>query len=104
MLVDIAHCIRREIRQNDVVARWGGEEFLLLLPQTGMAGGITALEKVRRAIGDLPIESDGNSFNVTVTIGGAVYSGDCEMRDLLKTADRHLYAGKLSGKNRVVFE
>lgn len=103
VMIDIGHCIKDEIRENDIVARWGGDEFLLFLPQTGLAGGITALEKVRLAIAGLPFNIEGSLFNVTVTIGGAVYNGNDEMKNLIKTADKHLYAGKLAGKNRVVF-
>lgn len=90
------------IRHNDIVARWGGEEFLFLLTNTDLHGGVLALEKVRQAIENTTITCNGLNFTVTLTIGLAEYKDNWGIRDLLRLADECMYKGKKSGKNCVV--
>ncbi len=93
-------------RPADMVARFGGEEFAVLLPQTDQAGAAHMAETLRRAIAGLAILHHGSAFGiVTVSIGGAAYdhlqSGDSDRLPLLTAADQALYQAKRSGRNCV---
>lgn len=90
------------IRHNDIVVRWGGEEFLFLLTNTDLHGGVLAMEKVRQAIENTTISCNGLNIKVTLTIGLAEYKDNWEIRDLLRLADECMYKGKKSGKNCLV--
>ncbi len=95
VLKRIASILRRALRAQDTVARWGGEEFLCILPQTDDAGAVVAAEKARAAV-----EADANG--ITITLGISVYASGRGIGDLLKDADVALYKGKEYGRNRVV--
>ena len=103
VLVEAAALLRSGLRAQDGLARWGGEEFLFLLPDTDARGAGILAEKLRAAIADLVIESDGQRVPVTMTLGVAVYSGG-SIDDCMRRADEALYAGKSRGKNRVVLD
>jgi diguanylate cyclase (GGDEF)-like protein len=102
VLVEVARRLASATREIDVVARYGGEEFVLLLPETDLAGTMVLAEKVRRAVGDTPIEYAGLSRTVTVSLGVAAYphSGG-NVRSLLKAAAAALHRAKRSGRNRI---
>jgi diguanylate cyclase (GGDEF)-like protein len=89
------------LRGIDVFGRFGGEEFLLILPGTLLEGARAAAERVRRAIEAARFPGLGER-PVTVTIGVAEYARREDIAALLARADRALYAGKASGRNRVV--
>lgn len=98
----IAQNIKSVLRKEDVVARWGGEEFIFLLPQTSLAQSLIAMEKVRNAISRLNMFHQKYNYSLTVTIGVSTYNGRQKLKDLFKRADSNLYAGKQSGKNKAV--
>jgi diguanylate cyclase (GGDEF)-like protein len=83
-------------------ARWGGEEFVCLLPGTDEWGAILAAEKLRSAIEQLSIESAGRAIPVTASVGvSSVDSDDRVLDDALLRADRALYRAKNDGRNCV---
>ena len=90
------------LRGQDVVCRWGGEEFVVVLPATGAAGARVVAEKLRSAIAANPVEVDGQRIEITMTIGGMVdpHAGDA-VHDVVDRADAALYRGKREGRNRV---
>ena len=88
-------------RSVDVFGRFGGEEFLLILPGTGLQGAQVAAERVRAAVEGAEFPGMPSGQRVTVTIGVAEAKGE-EPAALLARADRALYAGKSAGRNRVV--
>jgi diguanylate cyclase (GGDEF)-like protein len=90
-------------RSIDTLARTGGEEFVLLLPQTDAVGARVVAERLRSAIGDLPFDLGGTLQRVTVS-AGLVVAGqrDADVTQLLQRADKALYLAKADGRDRVV--
>lgn len=101
VLVEVATRLQDCLRLEDDVARWGGEEFLVLLPATDARGAATTAERLRCHVSTSPIPLDGGvTVPVTISIGCA--SGGSEHAEqLLRRADRALYAAKGDGRNRV---
>lgn len=99
----ISRLCRAHIREVDIVGRMGGEEFAILLPQTGFPAALDIAERLRAAIAQttLPL-ADGQMLRFTVSIGGYTFTGrQLAVDELLKAADRALYAAKRHGRNRV---
>lgn len=104
VLVMAAKVLERTFRRTDVVARWGGEEFAVLLVGTGKAAAGPVTEKAREAIKTAPWRDVADGLEVTVSAGIAAFSeleGAAQALDLLKLADRRLYEAKRSGRDRV---
>ena len=102
VLQQVSLLMKESLRQQDVVARWGGEEFLVMLPETDMEGGVQALEKLRETLANTVYEYKSHTFSVTMTFGVTLYDGRCDVDTCIKHADEVLYAGKRGGRNRVV--
>ncbi len=100
VLIEISQRLRSVMRTEDLLGRWGGEEFLLLLPHTRADQAEVLAERLRSAVSASPIQTTAGSLSVSISIGGAAAEekGD---HDLLLLADRELYAAKGSGRNRV---
>jgi len=97
VLQRVARCLREGLRRGDVVARWGGEEFCVLLPQTEPAAALALAERLARTIAAL------GSPQVTVSIGLAQARALLEsFEDVIRRADAALYQAKQAGRNRVV--
>ncbi|TFG84566.1 MAG: diguanylate cyclase [Spirochaetales bacterium] len=102
VLIEVAHCIRDELRAIDICGRYGGEEFVVILPETGSEMTLQVAERIRLKIEGLDLASGNRQLKVTVSIGVAVMDGDCHsLEALLQRSDRALYAAKESGRNRV---
>ncbi len=94
-------CLASRIRTADVLARFGGEEFAVLMPGADLAAASVRAEVVRAAVADLAVEvAPGTVIQVTASIGVAEYRGSLD--DALQRADAALYLAKDSGRNRVV--
>jgi diguanylate cyclase (GGDEF)-like protein/PAS domain S-box-containing protein len=101
VLQHLASRLLRGLRNVDAVGRYGGEEFMVLLPETGLDGAIVAAQKILRSIGETPIKTDGLSLPLTVSIGAAaVREDDASLDVLIQRADRALYVAKRGGKNQ----
>lgn len=99
----VAAVLKATVRPYDVVYRYGGEEFLLCLPGTNAENGALVLERIRAAIAALDLTDDrGTPIPVTATFGIAEINADLSVDDAIELADRALYDGKLSGRNKVV--
>lgn len=95
----IADVLKKTVRDVDVVARFGGEEFVVLLPETDVQAGVIAAERLRAAIEERPVEGVGV---VTASIGVSTYPNDSQDREhLAELADQALYLAKHRGRNRV---
>jgi diguanylate cyclase (GGDEF)-like protein len=101
VLRELALLLRSSLRAQDSIARWGGEEFLMILPQTGTDGARTVAEKVRQAVAERIHQCGDASFSVTVTIGIAIYDHDASLEQVIRDADESLYRGKDCGRNQV---
>lgn len=102
VLVATGRQLEKTLRAQDIVARWGGEEFIALLPETEAAGAQHAAEKIRMEIAARWHNSKDVSTAVTATLGIAVFDGYGAIEECIKRADKALYVGKESGRNRVV--
>lgn len=103
VLVAIARCLQGHLRPYDVVYRYGGEEFLVCLPNTGAAVGLEVVERLRRAVADLPHAPDGKErIAVTVSAGLAEMGQGLGIEAAIDRADKALYAAKAAGRNRTV--
>ena len=109
VLVDVSKRLRASIRDVDLLARCGGEEFLIAMPDTDHDAALIMAERLRRVVGETPVYSGAVSAQIPVTmsIGVAVApTGGCEpgqTQALLQSADRALYASKAEGRNLVTF-
>jgi diguanylate cyclase (GGDEF)-like protein len=102
VLVAVADRMRGAVRAQDQVARWGGEEFVLLLPETDLDGARDVAEKVRHAIADTPIAHGDDRISIRITAGVCAFKPDESLDRVLGRADRALLEGKRAGKDRVV--
>ena len=89
------------IRASDVLARWGGEEFVLLLADTGLPAARAAAERLREGVAASQVPVGGRELGVTVSIGLTEYRPGESMSQLLERADLLLYEAKAQGRNRV---
>jgi diguanylate cyclase (GGDEF)-like protein len=103
LLRQVASAVQAELRATDVPARYGGDEFIVLLPETPAKGALDVAERIRSAIGSRPLAVDGQRIEASVSIGVACYPEDGRTLDALAArADRALYLAKQEGRNRVV--
>jgi two-component system cell cycle response regulator len=105
VLREFATRIRKSIRGIDLACRYGGEEFVVVMPETDMAVGTIVAERLRRRIASEPfsIQQGGGSIEVTISIGIATLdTADDNATSVLKRADQALYRAKRDGRNRVV--
>jgi diguanylate cyclase (GGDEF)-like protein len=102
--VGVASALRGVLRAQDSIARWGGEEFLFLLPDTDLHGAGVVAEKLRVALEGARITFAERRVPVAMTFGVAVCTRGATVEDAIQRADRALYSGKQSGKNQVVLE
>jgi two-component system cell cycle response regulator len=105
VLKEFSRRIRKNIRGIDMACRLGGEEFVLVMPETNMAEAYVIGERLRMAISgqDFSVADIAESLTITVSIGIAALEGADDSADaLLKRADKALYRAKRDGRNRVV--
>ncbi|HKI38644.1 MAG TPA: HDOD domain-containing protein [Gemmataceae bacterium] len=106
VLKDVAAALRHEVHGDDVVARWGGDEFCVLMPNTSPEGVRTLANRVWHAVSALLVRYDGQSAQLTASVGAVVCVPRRTQRtatDVLAEADRAMFAAKGIGKNRVHF-
>ncbi len=101
VLVTVSEIIRNRVRRQDTAARWGGEEFLLLLPETEVEGAKTLAASIQQALAEQTMRYDQDQFQVTLTLGISICHGGTDIDHCIKAADEALYDGKRAGKNRI---
>jgi len=102
VLQTIPDILRKVLRTQDTCARWGGEEFLVLLPETTLAGGKQVAERLRKAFAEYPLRCGDREFTVTASFGVTEFTHADDLDDCLKQADMNVYQAKKEGRNRVV--
>ncbi|WP_321339913.1 PleD family two-component system response regulator [Breoghania sp.] len=105
VLKEFSRRLRRSLRGLDLVCRYGGEEFVVVMPETDMSLAFGVAERVRLTIASEPfvVEGGARAIDVTVSVGAASIDGpDDTVEKLIKRADTALYAAKREGRNRVV--
>lgn len=102
LLRALANGVQSELRYTDVAGRFGGDEFIVLLPETPEKGALEVAERMRASIAGRPVDVGSERVSVTVSIGVASYPGDGRNIDALAArADAALYQAKKAGRNRV---
>lgn len=103
VLRSVAGLLVRRLRGHDLLGRYGGEEFCVVAPDTNAAGALTLAESLRESIASTPLEIEGGTIPVSISIGVSFRPAGAprELRELLAEADTALYAAKLAGRNRV---
>jgi diguanylate cyclase (GGDEF)-like protein len=102
VLRTFAETVRAELRAGDVLARWGGEEFLLMLPDTGLSAATLVLRRMAERVGAMRIPELDRELTITFSAGLAERSGGEPFADTISRADRARYIAKSSGRNQVI--
>ena len=105
VLKQVAQRIAAHVRSTDILARMGGEEFIVLMPNTDRAGALKLAEKLREAVRGQPMELPALQVSITASLGvtGLQTHQQAPLETLYATADKALYAAKEQGRDRVVW-
>ena len=104
VLTAVAERLRSSVRPYDVVGRYGGGEFMVLLPDSDFGENVVVANRMCELIRNTPFELEGDSIPVTVSLGVASYNkADRTLSDLIKRADEGLYKAKADGRNRIAW-
>jgi diguanylate cyclase (GGDEF)-like protein len=101
VLVAVANTIKADLRSQDLIARWGGEEFLVLLPDTDLEQARASAERIRQALMQKRWSFGDQSVAVTISVGVSEFQEDDGLQSAINRADRALYSSKDNGRNRV---
>jgi diguanylate cyclase (GGDEF)-like protein len=103
ILRELAHVIRGNVRQEDLIARCGGEEFALVLVETTCEGAVLVAERLRETVADHQFWFESAPVRLTISVGVASTTGDADLTPttLRRIADEKLYEAKRTGRNRV---
>ena len=102
VLAALSGLLKSTMRSHDLLSRWGGEEFLILLPDTDLEYGKIIAERLRQVIEQHYFEYEGKSIQLTMSFGIHAPKVTNEIEALIKEADESLYEAKKQGRNRVV--
>ncbi len=103
VIAEVANRLRASTRNIDIPGRYGGEEFVLLLPETELPGAVLLAERLRQRITAQPVATVGGALEITVSLGVATSSAEvADVNTLINQADANLYTAKKSGRNRVI--
>ena len=100
-ICQVAEVCSTTVRTSDRVGRWGGEEFVVLLPETALTDALVLAERLRLALADSQLACQGGPLSMTLSCGVAEWRSGMHWEELLKGADEALYEAKESGRNRV---
>ncbi len=104
VLKEITNTIKKNLRKSDYIFRYGGEEFVIIVPATDENTFYKILEKIRKKINQTPIKINGDTINVSVSIGGVIIKTKhvIPLSKVIKKADKLMYQAKKTGKNKVL--
>ncbi|HEY1657377.1 MAG TPA: diguanylate cyclase [Candidatus Sulfotelmatobacter sp.] len=101
VLKNIATCLRESLREYDKVGRYGGEEFLLVIPGCDLLNTARRANQIRENVAQLPIRVANRTMTVTISMGATVAESSNDLEELVRRADTALYRAKRNGKNRL---
>ena len=101
VLREVAKRLSGRLRSADVAGRLGGDELLVVLPDTDAAGATTVAESLRHAISESPVPTSAGRLPVTLSVGSACWDGEEELQVLLERADQAMYVAKAGGRDSV---
>jgi diguanylate cyclase (GGDEF)-like protein len=102
VLLAVATRGRDNLRDIDLLGRYGGDEFVILLVESELDAARRVAERIRQSVADMPVDIDQGPLNVTISVGVALFTEECpNLATLLNDADVALYAAKKVGKNQV---
>lgn len=103
VLKTVSELLKKSFRKTDLLYRYGGEELVIIMPETGIEGAVIPVQRLRRTVEDYDFEYNGVKTKVTVSIGLTMnYQNLNSTAEILKTADEALYRAKDEGRNRVI--
>lgn len=102
-LQNAARVFNQTLRQSDIICRYGGEEFAVILPQTALPLAVNVAERLRQNLEQTAVEFDGNEIYVTASIGVGVYqrSNEFTAESFVEATDGYMYQAKKQGRNQV---
>ena len=101
VLIELAKLFSQNIREQDSISRWGGEEFLFILPQTSALNAVTIAQKIQEKIREHIIYYDKREIMITVSMGIEEFSQNKSIDEVVNSADKYLYQAKNSGRNKI---
>lgn len=102
VIKSLSRLLKKRLRKTDIIGRYGGEEFALILPDTNMENAKSVLDEIRTGFAQVHHQSDKNEFTVTFSCGVSSFPAYSEVLELTDAADKALYDAKRAGRNRVV--
>ncbi len=102
ILRTLTELLRTRLRKEDIIGRYGGDEFSLIMPNTDTADGINVIDDIRKKFSKMIHQTNGERFSLTLSAGIASYPALKSAHDILLVADKALYEAKSAGRNRVV--
>lgn len=97
----LAKLLTEDLRTVDIVGRYGGEEFIICLPDTDLATGVSIADRLRVHIANINVQYQDQSFHMTASLGVAAHASDTKLEELINLADKAMYQAKHDGRNRV---
>ena len=101
ILKELSSLITGRLRPDDLLSRYGGEEFVVVLPETSLEGATVTAESIRELVAKHPFQFEGEPIAVSLSLGVAQYDGSSDAIAFIKAGDEKLYEAKRSGRNRV---
>jgi diguanylate cyclase (GGDEF)-like protein len=102
VIIAVADILKQSLRQQDFISRWGGEEFLIALPDTDINQAIIVAEKIRTSCENTIVSNAGHNVHFTMTLGIDVFDNSKDIKATIAAADAALYEGKQTGRNLVI--
>lgn len=102
VLRELALTLNITTRRSDYVGRYGGEEFMVLLPETALDKAVLLAEKLRKAVSEMVVQAEGHTVkNTTISLGVAAFEDDPSVESFINRSDKGLYKSKKNGRNQV---
>jgi diguanylate cyclase (GGDEF)-like protein len=102
VLIHMGKLLKSLLREQDAISRWGGEELLILLPETDRSGGEAVAEKLRKAVAGAKVNLSGQRIQVTISLGVSLLTQGISIDECIRQADEALYQAKSDGRNKTV--